>query len=81
VIRTRRPGDRICPFGCAGSRKLQDYLTDRKIPEPFRDTIPLLCRNDEVMLVCGVGAGNIPRWDAEKQSVRLTWIGDIPWMA
>ena len=80
VIRTRRPGDRIRPFGSAGSRKLQDYLTDRKIPEPFRDMIPLLCRDGEVLLVCGVGAGNIPRWDPARDNTRLTWHGEMPWM-
>jgi len=79
VIRTRRPGDRIRPFGCAGSRKLQDYLTDRRIAEPFRDRIPLLCRDDEVLLVCGVGAGNIPRMEEGVPSVRLTWHGETPW--
>ena len=79
-IRTRRPGDRIQPFGLDHRRKLQDYLTDRKIPEPFRDQIPLLCRGEEVLWVCGVGAGNIPRWNKEENPVRLTWDGDIPWM-
>ena len=79
VIRTRLPGDRIRPFGSTGSRKLQDYLTDRRIEEPFRDLIPLLCRDGEVLLVCGVGAGNIPRYDPESQPVRLTWHGDMPW--
>ena len=79
VIRTRQPGDRIRPFGSNGSRKLQDYLTDRKIPEPFRDRIPLLCREKEVLLVCGVGAGNIPRWRPGLPTVRLTWHGNTPW--
>ncbi len=79
VIRTRRPGDRIRPFGSRGSRKLQDYLTDRKIEEPFRDQIPLLCRDGEVLLVCGVGAGNIPPMDQYSFPVRLTWHGKTPW--
>lgn len=79
VIRTRQPGDRIRPFGSDGSRKLQDYLTDRHIAEPFRDRIPLLCRDREVLLVCGVGAGNIPAWDGQTPSVRLTWHGKTPW--
>ena len=79
VIRTRQPGDRIRPFGSSGSRKLQDYLTDRRIAEPFRNRIPLLCRGTEVLLVCGVGAGNIPRWDRHTRTVRLTWYGKIPW--
>ena len=79
-IRTRKPGDRIRPFGSKGSRKLQDYLTDRKIPEPFRDRIPLLCKDDEVLLVCGVGAGDMPGWDIAANPVRLTWHGEMPWM-
>ena len=80
VIRTRQPGDRIRPFGSSGSRKLQDYLTDRRIPEPFRDRIPLLCRGNEVLLAGGVGAGNIPAWNTSTDPVRLTWHGDMPWM-
>lgn len=79
VIRTRRPGDRIRPFGSTGSKKLQDYLTDRRIGEPFRDRIPLVCRENEVLLVCGVGAGNIPRWKRDESPVRITWHGDMPW--
>ena len=78
-IRTRRPGDRIRPFGSTGSRKLQDYLTDRRIGEPFRDRIPLLCRGNEVLLVCGVGAGNIPKWNRNDNPVRLVWSGEMPW--
>lgn len=79
VVRSRQPGDMIRPFGSSGSRKLQDYLTDRKIAEPFRDQIPLLCRGKEVLLVCGVGAGNIPKWNPDAPFVRLTWHGDTPW--
>ena len=80
VVRTRRPGDRIRPFGSSGSRKLQDYLTDRKVDEAFRDEIPLLCRENEVLLAGGVGAGEVPLWKAGEDSVRLTWHGDMPWM-
>ena len=79
IIRTRKPGDRIRPFGSTGSRKLQDYLTDRRVPEPFRDRIPLLCRGGEVLLAAGVGAGDVPRWNGGKGTVRLTWHGEMPW--
>lgn len=79
VIRTRREGDRIRPFRSGGTRKLQDYFTDRKIPVAWRDTIPLLCRENEVLLVCGVGAGDIPEWDRNRENIRLTWKGRIPW--
>ncbi len=78
-IRTRRPGDRIRPFGMAGSRLLQDYLTDRKIDRAWRDRIPLLCRGDEVLLAAGVGAGAVPRWKKEDEHIRLRWMGPMPW--
>ena len=79
IIRSRRPGDRIQPFGMRGSRKLQDYLTDRGIDEPWRDRIPLLCRGNEVLLAAGVGAGNIPEWKKNEAHDRLRWLGDMPW--
>ena len=78
-IRTRRPGDRIKPFGSAGSRKLQDYFTDRHIDEPFRDRVPLLCRGNEVLIAGGVGAGNVPVWHENEAHVRLVWTGEMPW--
>ncbi len=79
VLRTRREGDRIRPFGMKGTRKLQDYMTDRGVDEPVRDRIPLLCRGNEVLLAAGVGAGAVPRWDAEEKNIRLKWIGSMPW--
>ena len=79
VIRTRRDGDRIRPFGMKGSRKLQDYLTDRDIDEPLRDKIPLLCRGNEVIWAAGVGTGAIPRWKEKENNVRLKWTGKLPW--
>ena len=79
VLRTRRPGDRIRPFGMAGTRKLQDFLTDRGIDEPMRDEIPLICRQNEVLWAAGAGAGAIPEWDAGKRNIRLTWSGKMPW--
>ena len=79
TIRSRRPGDRITPFGMNGSRKLQDYLTDRGIDAAWRDEIPLLCRDSEVLLVCGVGAGRIPAWSKQADNIRLIWQGEIPW--
>ncbi len=78
-IRTRRNGDRIRPFGMTGSRKLQDYLTDRGIDEPMRDRIPLLCRGNEVLLAAGIGAGAVPPWRKDGKNVRLIWQGEMPW--
>jgi len=80
VIRGRQPGDWIRPFGGAGRRKLQDYLTDRGVDRPWRDRIPLLCRGEEVLLVAGVGAGNIPPWPGTDRAVRMSWVGEMEWL-
>lgn len=80
IIRTRKPGDRIHSFGMRGQKKLQDYLTDRGIDEPWRDSIPLLCRDGEVIWACGVGTGAVPLWEAGRSSVRLICKGKMPWI-
>lgn len=46
ILRTRQPGDRIHMLGAPGNRKLQDILTDAKIPRHKRDTIPILATTD-----------------------------------
>lgn len=78
-VRTREEGDWLRPFGSTGRQSLQDYLVNRGVDEPWRDRIPLLCRGKEILLVCGVGAGAIPRWNPREFRVRLTWKGEIPW--
>ena len=79
VLRTRQPGDYIRPFGMQGTQSLQDYLVNRRIDAPFRDVIPLLCRGSEVLLVCGVGAGDVPRWSPDADNLTLAWTGTMPW--
>ncbi len=79
-IRTRREGDRIRPYGMKGSRKLQDYLTDRGVDKPLRDLIPLICRGNEVLLAAGIGAGAVPEWSAEVKNIRVRWTGSMPWI-
>ena len=55
-LRTRRAGDRFKPKGMAGrSRKLKDWMIDRKIPRHIRDQIPLLCANGAIVAI-GLGA-------------------------
>ena len=55
-LRTRRAGDRFKPKGMGGrSRKLKDWLIDRKIPRHIRDQIPLLCADGDIVAIC-IGA-------------------------
>ncbi len=53
VIRMRRPGDHIKPLGMKGTKKLQDFFVDEKIPREDRDRIPLICAGQEVLWVVG----------------------------
>jgi tRNA(Ile)-lysidine synthase len=50
-VRTRRPGDRILLKG--GTKKLQDFFVDRKIPREARDTIPLICDANALIWIVG----------------------------
>lgn len=79
TVRSRRKGDMIRPFGAAGSQSLQDYFVNRRIDAAFRDKVPLLCRGSEVLLVGGVGAGNIPRMNEIQDAVLLRWRQEFPW--
>lgn len=53
TVRGYRPGDRIAPFGMEGTCKLQDILTDRKIPRARRNRIPVVLCGTEIIWVPG----------------------------
>ncbi|HWR40916.1 MAG TPA: tRNA lysidine(34) synthetase TilS [Patescibacteria group bacterium] len=52
-VRTRQAGDRFEPRGMEGSKKLQDYFTDEKIPRQERDRIPLVGDQDGLLWIGG----------------------------
>jgi tRNA(Ile)-lysidine synthase len=54
TIRTRREGDRFQPLGMDKSKKLKDFLIDRKIARDRRDRLPLLLWNGEIVWIGGV---------------------------
>lgn len=53
TLRGWRPGDRFCPSGMTGSKKLQDFFVDCKIPREKRKQIPLLCDADKICWIVG----------------------------
>lgn len=53
VIRHRRPGDIFCKFG-GGTKKLKDFLIDKKIPSRERDALIVVAKENVVYVVCGV---------------------------
>ncbi len=54
VIRNRREGDRFRPAGMVGSKKLQDFFTDEKVPRAKRDAVPLLLTGEDILWVIGM---------------------------
>ena len=53
VIRLRKEGDVFKKFG-GGTKKLKDYLIDKKVPRFERDNIPVLAVDNQILLVFGV---------------------------
>lgn len=79
IVRSRRTGDYIRPFGQEGRQSLQDYFVNRRVDAAFRDQVPLLCRGSEVLLAGGVGAGHVPHANEINDPVLLKWKVIFPW--
>lgn len=67
LVRTRRQGDRIQPLGMAGEKSLQDFLVDAKIPQYWRDCLPLVVAPRGIAWVVGY---RIAHWARIKEETR-----------
>lgn len=54
IYRRRKPGDRIHLFGQASAKKVKDVLIDAKVPFHLRDEIPIICDQQEIILISGI---------------------------
>jgi tRNA(Ile)-lysidine synthase len=70
TVRTRRPGDRFHPLGLQHTKKLKDFLIDRKIASAVRDRLPLLVFQGEIVWIAEVEV-------SEKYKVTAPPHGDI----
>jgi tRNA(Ile)-lysidine synthase len=53
VVRSRQAGDRFSPLGVKGTKKLQDFFVDEKIPQGERDRIPIVESGGKIIWVAG----------------------------
>ncbi len=53
TVRARMPGDRFQPLGMSGTKKLKDYMIDEKIPQSWRDRVPLVVTPTGIAWVVG----------------------------
>ena len=55
TLRHRSNGDKIQPLGMPGTQKLKKYLNEKKIPAHNKDKLILLCEDNEILWIAGVG--------------------------
>lgn len=54
IIRSRNKGDRFCPLGLKGNKKIKKLMIDSKIPHDRRDIIPILEAKKKILWVAGL---------------------------
>lgn len=81
-VRSARLGDRVRPFGLAGTAKVSDVFTNAKIPHPLRAGWPLVTVGDEVAWVVGLRRGAMaPITEATRRVLVIELNGALPWSA
>ncbi len=63
VFRTRQTGDVFCKFGGGGTKPLNKYLIDKKIPVRNRSQLLLVADGNNVLVVCGVEISDLVKVD------------------
>ncbi len=54
LVRNFRRGDRVQPLGMAGTRKVHDVFTDRKVPRERRATWPIVASCERILWIPGI---------------------------
>ncbi len=68
VIRTKKNGDVFTKFG-GGSKKLNDYFTDKKIPSRLRTRIPLLTDGNEIFAIFNLAISDKVKVDKNTKNI------------
>jgi len=53
VVRPRKRGDRFQPLGLSKPKKLNEFMIDAKIPQAWRQRIPIVCSPEQIIWVVG----------------------------
>lgn len=79
-VRPWRSGDRFCPLGAPGTKKLKDWFIDRGVPPAERKIIPLVTQSDGVIVwVPGFPpAESCKIMPSTKRALRLTYHSSHP---
>ncbi len=58
TLRHWHEGDRFCPFGMQGSKKLSDFFIDQKVNLLEKQHVPVLCSADKIVWLVGLRGDN-----------------------
>ncbi len=75
VFRTRRQGDVFSKFGGGGTKPLNKYLIDKKIPARLRDSLLLVADGNNVLVICGVEIADSVRIDENSRVFGMKMLG------
>ena len=53
TVRPRRRGDRFQPLGLGQPKKLNEFMIDAKIPQAWRQRVPIVCSPEHIIWVVG----------------------------
>ena len=53
IVRNRQPGDSFQPLGMAQPKRLGEFMIDAKIPQSWRQRIPIVCSPAQILWVVG----------------------------
>ena len=71
-LRTRQEGDYLHPAGRGIGKSLKKLLIEWRVPSHLRDTLPLLCDDDGIVLLPGYTCDERVR-PHEKTKLFLVW--------
>ncbi|TET54014.1 MAG: tRNA lysidine(34) synthetase TilS [Actinobacteria bacterium] len=75
TVRGRKPGDRFQPLGIKGTKKLQDFFVDLKVPRHQRDSIAIVEDSEKIIWVVGFEIDERVKVDEKTKSILRIEIG------
>lgn len=78
LVRNSQPGDRICPLGMKGRKKVHDVFIDAKVPPAQRRLVPLIVIGTEVAWVPGCVRGDLAKVTSATRQVYRIEVNPLP---
>jgi len=78
TVRSPRSGDRFHPLGAPGSRKVADFLADRKIPKAERAKVPVLVSGGRIIALAGLRINHAHRITDHTRNCLAVSVSPLP---